>query len=271
MGLLNNMKKVGGTLAGSAAFGIPGAVAGGLYDRNRSRQRANNAEGDLQRQEMAELERFGMVPGMAPQYQETAMGSNLPELQRRIGAIDYNTQGLDALRQEGLRQGPSAWAGLAKQRLGMDQREEGENLTREAAGSLASGYSSLAAKGGLSGGARERLASSNRSSAFGAKQALSREGMRGRLGVDLQDETNRQNVLRALPGLESQNVQTQLSKDVNPWMQMAGQERDDTFRRDESRNAFNLGRFGEQMSAYGSLKTAQAQRKAAPGKFLGVF
>lgn len=247
-------------------------VGGGAFDRGSEGYRNSFGRPSFNDQELAELDRLGLLPNEYPQYQETPFSSNLPELDRRLGEVSYNKEGFEALRRDTLRSGPSAWADLAKRRQSIDEQDQAENLTRQSAGQYNTALSRLASSGGLATGARERLARNSMQDAFAQRQALSRQGGVSRLGIDLQDETTRQTNLRALPQLEAQSAQTEFQTKVNPWMQLADREQERRANLDTARNEFNLGRFNTQMGAYGSLKTAQATRDASKrGRFLGIF
>lgn len=251
MGFWSGVKNIGGTLVGAATGGLVGAGIGGAVDLKR----ASNRRSDIRAQEqnaaeMKELEELGLKPRGYPEYEEPAFQSNIPELDRRLGGM----QGLSAFRQEALRTGPSAWADLAKRRLGTEQEDARQSLVQSSAGQTGTAMSRLAMGGGLTAGARERLASQGAQNTFAQSQALNRDFGQQRLGVDIADEQNRLNMLGQLPGLE---YQTQIS----PWLALANRENEQLEDRSRARNEFNLGRFNTQMGAYGALKTAQAQRR----------
>jgi len=117
-------------------------------------------------------------------------GANVVDpLQLGLAGIGQPSRtGLDALRGEALRTGPSNFARLQAQ-------QAQENIAQQAAGGAATARGNLAARGGLSSGARERLEQNT------ILQSLF-TGQQARQGISQADELNRQGLLRALPGAE---------------------------------------------------------------------
>ena len=101
---------------------------------------------------------------------------------------DVNTQGIEALRGEALRTGPSAWRTLSEQ-------QEADKLAARQGGALAQAKSNLAQTGGLSSGAAERMM--GRSTIEGLR---ARQGLAGQMA--LADEAKRMDTLSNLPGQE---------------------------------------------------------------------
>jgi hypothetical protein len=197
--------------------------------------------------------------------------SNLDSLNTRLGGINLNTQALQALRGEGLRSAgtPSAWGQMALSKAMSDAGAQGN-------AALASGMSALASRGGVSRGARERMASRGTRDTMMAKQ---KAGM----DIGMQDEANRLGILSALPGQEVQSLQPELQK-ASMWSSMADTEAArkqglDLANRDYStsvnkanlaslmgdvqgKQAFDMSKYQETMKAWGADRTASAQENA---------
>jgi hypothetical protein len=150
------------------------------------------------------------------------------------GNID--TRGIEALRNEALRTGPSAWRTLAEQ-------QDADKLARTQAGYLTQGKNQLATTGGLSSGAAERLAS--RSNIEGLRQ---RQALAGQYA--LADENKRMDTLAQLPGQELNLAQfnrgTQQQNVQNALEDIQGKRQAD------------LASYLEQMRGWASERTAQA-------------
>lgn len=101
---------------------------------------------------------------------------------------DINTQGMEALRGEALRTGPSAWRTLTEQ-------QEADKLAAQQGTALTQAKNQLAATRGLSTGAAERMMGRGQVEGLRERQALG-----GRMA--LADEAKRMDTLRALPGQE---------------------------------------------------------------------
>lgn len=113
---------------------------------------------------------------------------------------DYNLEqgeGLQAMRGEALRDPgtASAWASLMEQQQRLGQQDNMDAASRQAASGAAQARSSLAMRGGLSGGARERVAMNMGRGMAQDRQAAARQGMSDRLGIGMQDEQNRLGML----------------------------------------------------------------------------
>lgn len=111
--------------------------------------------------------------------------------------------------------GESAWLKLQLQK---QQQEELNAINRAAATAgtqAAMGRSALAAKGGLSSGASERLARSGAQNAIAAQQGVYNEGALNRLNLGIADETTKMNLLGQASGLENQLGQFNTTGDIN--------------------------------------------------------
>lgn len=190
---------------------------------------------------LEELKQFGLLPTKAPEYQ----GLPVSQVQGALGRIErgYNTSDIDALRARATATGESPWAAMQREKLGGD-------ATAQAMSGVLGARSQLAQKGGLSRGAAERLAASGARNALGARRQIAQD-------ISLADEQQKLELLKALPGLETQKVQTQLALS-SPWMELAGRDA-------LARNQFGLDRFKTQMGAYGAAKTGKAIQESGGG------
>lgn len=116
----------------------------------------------------------------------------------RIGEFDevsQDTRALDRITSEGLSEGPTQAAQRQLQAQALDQQRGFDDLRRGQAGAQASAQNALASQGGLSGGARERLARSGaRNQLLGAQQ-LRGQGAQARAGILSQDEQAKRGLL----------------------------------------------------------------------------
>lgn len=110
--------------------------------------------------------------------------------------------GLNAMKQRALGSGDTPWASLAKNQSREEQRFGLDNIAQQGASDRAQAEASLASRGGLSGGAAERLAlGSSRDIAMRRQQAM-QEGIKQRLGISTQDQAGRDQMLQNLPGAQ---------------------------------------------------------------------
>lgn len=121
----------------------------------------------------------------------------------KIGAdIQLDKTALNAIQNRALSTGPSAWASLAEQK----QRAEQQNMLNQNMRSVAANqnraYSSLAARGGVSAGQRERLAMQGQRTGFQGAQSINNQGALQRMGIGLQDQQQKDAFLQQLPGMQ---------------------------------------------------------------------
>jgi hypothetical protein len=160
-----------------------------------------------------------------------------------------NTQGLEAMRSGALRDPSQAsrWRDIA-QGQAMDQ------FGRQQAGQLQQAQNNLAAQGGLSSGARERLQNQAMQSGIQGKQ-----GIWGQMAM--QDEQNRLGQLAQLPGQELAAAGYKSNIDAANIGRGLGEV--------QARRAFDMGKYQQDMQAWGALNTANAVQVPQDKGFLG--
>jgi len=110
--------------------------------------------------------------------------------------------GLKELQTRATEKGPSTWAKMAMENQQLDEQNMLNQANQAQAGQMAGARSGLAMRGGLRGGAAERLAASGQENALLGGQGIRNQGMQGRIGIGMQDENNKLNLLSQLPGAE---------------------------------------------------------------------
>lgn len=125
--------------------------------------------------------------------------------QYRIGAfkpIELDRTGLNKFRQEALRDGPSAWANMQMDALRNLESQQMDQMADSERGQMAQAMDMMSEQGGLSSGARERMAMGGVRDNLLSRQRLRQDmGNRG-MQIKIQDEQNRINQLGQLPGME---------------------------------------------------------------------
>jgi hypothetical protein len=193
-------------------------------------------------------------------YDPSTMAT-LPGTQSRLDAIKLNTQGLDAFRDQALRKGPSPWALLATKKEYANETDARERAKREALGATAGARTDLAMHGGLSSGARERVARSGMRDLLSMSQDVGRQGDVNRLGIDVQDETNRVNQLSMLPGMEQGVFNTDMAKE-SAYEQSQNNDINRQIGENQAKNAYNTNQYNQQMAAWAAQKQANATENA---------
>ncbi len=140
--------------------------------------------------------------------------------------------GYDTLKGRALNPGQSAWLGLAKQQNQALSENQQEQAVNSNAGQTASAMDNLAMQGGLSSGARERIAEGGVKSASDARQGINRQASINDLQAGMTDAEDKNKMLSMLPGLENQKTQ--------------------------SLNDANMAKYHEQMQAWAAGRQADA-------------
>lgn len=246
--------------------GIIGAVVGGLpgYLIGNSIQRkyeGGDGGGNI-----------GIDYSKQPQYPTYQQGydptkqSNLPQLQQELSGLGGITQqGLRATANQAFSRGASPWAQLAQNRQRLQEQAQRDQLQKEGAARQAEARSALAMRGGLSSGARERLARSGMRDQLLGAQDVSRQGAQSALQIGMQDEANRQKALQAIPSMAAPGINmAQLGQQTRAFDTQ--QQVDEAARR----NQFDLAKYQSDMAAWAAGQQAMAMAQPAP-KFLGIF
>lgn len=208
--------------------------------------------------------------------------SALPGIESRLNNINLDTSGVDELKKEALAApGTGAWEQMMKGRQGLEEMGAQDNAARTADAGKAQAFSSLATSGGLSGGARERLARLSGQDLATQKQNVLRQGQLDRSGIGVQAEQNRLGQLSQLPGAQIAALQPELAK-TNLYSTLAegekereqglnvenrkynttvqGQNIANSLSQNTAENANRLGAYSEAMKAWAANKQAGAQQ-----------
>ncbi len=200
-------------------------------------------------------------PAYRPGY-NPSLDAVAPKVEDLLAGVDLDTRGLERFRSGALRTGPSAWSRLATDKAYAEEMDARERAGRTAAASAAEARSDLAAHGGLTSGARERINTGAIQAATAAGQDAGRQGSLARMGISVQDEANREQMLSQLPGMEIQSLQ--------PGFQRAGilgsvydSDAGRRAREAESENQYNFGKYDTYASGRSNERLAQATERAA--------
>lgn len=216
-------------------------------------------------------------------FPDVKFSSNIDELKQQLAAISVNPEALNKLRAIGLSDDSSPWAKL---QLEQETADRGKNMGDAAAladAGLAKGFSALSTHGGASAGQRASLAKQAAQNLLTGRQNVGFAGDKARNQIMSQDESNKLDILKALPGMEVQALQPELQK-TSLWSQMADSEanrqqsldlNNRAYQTDvqktnlanmlsgvNAQNAFNMDKYKQQMTNYASYQTAKATQKS---------
>lgn len=182
--------------------------------------------------------------------------------------LDPNSmEAFQAMKGRALTQGPTQWAKLMEQQ----QRQEQKGLTDKAAvqarTALAQGRADMMSRGGMSTGARERMAGAGNRNLLMARQEVARAGAGQRQNILTEDEKQKMNMLGQVSGQEigmgQFNTQTQNQESqVNLQTALADKAAKDQF----EQNAYKM-KMKEWANNEEAIATEEAKRNRDRGMF----
>jgi len=200
------------------------------------------------------------APGYQAGFDPNSM-SMAPAVEARLAALNMDMRGVEKFRGEALRNRPSAWAGLMQNRQFAEEAGARDRARAESRSAVRQGEADLASKGGLSSGARERLARRGASDLLAVGQDVSRQGNLNRMQIGIQDETNRIQNLSQLPGIENMVFQTGMQKE-NVWNNARDKDIARITAENQNRNQYNQNLYNQQMQAWAAQQQAAATENA---------
>lgn len=213
-----------------------------------------------------------------PQYTNLLGPDGTMKSQYQLGAGpnvtgNLDTSALDKLNAIGTAApGTSDWEKMMLSKQGLDQANARDSAVTGADSAKTAAISDMASHGGVSAGARERLARSGMENLNTAQQGVTRQGALDRIGIGTTAEQNRLGVLQSLPGMQLAKTGQQEALDLT--------NRDNT----NATNRFNItnaigenqrqdvGKFAnwqEQMKSWASGQQANADANAGKGGTMG--
>lgn len=202
------------------------------------------------------------------------------------GKLAANQDALNALKARAMAQGDSPWLRMQLDKLGLEELSARDRAASQALSQSAQANAALAMRGGLQSGARERIATGGARDLSAARQAIGRDMATNRLNLGIADDQTKMQLLSQIPGmdlsfadqragLEKFNIGTSLEEQrANIANKLAADQFNTQMAQDAAKfnmgntlgavqdlNKFNLGKYGEQMKAFGAGKTSEALAK----------
>lgn len=183
-----------------------------------------------------------------PEY--ASLADSTGQLKSQFKIDPYQSEALQQLKSQALAQGPSAWSNLQTQQQQLEQQKALGNAQKMSMQGANQAQGMLARGGGLRGGASTLLARQAQRDLMNQGQNISGQGMGQRLGIQQQDLARKEGLLGKLGEM-----------DVNAQQANVG-----ALTQNNSNQAqFDLAKYKEQMAAWATGKSANAQRAAAGG------
>lgn len=174
---------------------------------------------------------------------------------------DSKLAGYQAVKQRALSTGPSAWAQLMLEKQKAEELAARDAAARQAATQAAQARGQLAMRGGLRGGARERLAQYSMRDALAARQDVAKQGIGSRFGILTEDESQRMKLLPQFAEQEGKLAEYNLGLTNNAQKYNIEQALKEKAARDEA----EMQQYQERMKGWAAEKEAQATASQGGG------
>ena len=242
----------------------------GAYDSNMQFQSPIDAQIKQLQATLSGLdnERRGLMPDgspMRPEYESwlnTETGLMKDQYQMKPGLLDPTSlEGFQELKKRVMTQGPSAYAQMMLEKQKLEEGQQKDMAARQAQSAAAQARSQLAMKGGMSSGARERLAMGGARDLMMQRQNVASQGQLSRAGLLAEDEAQR---MKLLPGFAEGEAKI---AEGNLGLQNKAQEWNIMRALEEKRakDAQDLDVYKEQIKKWGSEKEAAATSRGGGG------
>lgn len=196
---------------------------------------------------------------------DPATGLLQSKYQLQAGAdVTAHSAAADKIRQMSMQAGPSDWAQSAYAKQGLGETDQMNAARNQSAGAQAQSLNALMMQGGLSSGARERIGNQSDRAQLMASQNVGRQGQLDRAGIDVQDQTNKNQYLNQAAGYDYQDAglaqQNRIydnginQANITAAIGEVGNQR-----------AFDQNQYNQQMQAWAANKSADAQKNASSG------
>lgn len=179
--------------------------------------------------------------------------------------IAVDQRAIDEIRGRAFEKGDSAWARLALNKQALEEKTALDNSRAQSAGAQAQTLAALMQRGGVSSGSRERMGSRAARDQAMAAQGVYSGGAKARADIGLQDQTQKNDFLKAIPGLDFQNAQVaNANRDYQTNVQKTniGAALADI----ESKRNFDMGTYQEQMKKWAADQSSQVAQRSGGGK-----
>jgi hypothetical protein len=184
----------------------------------------------------------------------------------KVTQFGVNEDAINKLRPDALRDAgtDSTWGAMMKEKLGGDQNRQLAGLRTTANNSQQASLDALAAQGGLSGGARERIARGTLRDTLRGSQGVNQDFNNQRQGISIQDEQNR---VGQLKDLQSYNFEKANFDSGQQDRMLSGRESDVNRALAEVQNhrADNMDAWKKNQDVWAANKQADAQANAGGG------
>ena len=172
--------------------------------------------------------------------------------------VDKSTlEGYNAIKQRALGTQPSAWAQLTLDKAKQDAMQQKDSAARQAMSGQNQAFTDLAARGGLSSGARERVTRSGARDLMSARQGVESQANTNRFNILTEDEKQR---MALLPQFADAEGKLAMNSQNTQKMNIMG-----ALDEKRAKDSQALQVYQEQMKKWASEREAQATESQGGG------
>lgn len=208
--------------------------------------------------------------GLGDQYKVAPGSVTAGQLDTQKFNLDQDV--MNAMKGRALSTGESPWMKMQMEKQGLMKQDSLDEAMRQNAGAQAAAQSQLAMRGGLGGGARERIATSGMSDLNATRQGIARQGLHNATNLGIADDQQKVEMMKFLPQMELQqkafgadlekfNIGNKLDSDkfnVSANFDADKFNMGNTFGQFDKENQFNAFKYGEDMRGWSAEKTGKA-------------
>ncbi len=172
-----------------------------------------------------------------------------------------NIDSYNAYKTQAMSTGLSPWAQMQKQLLDSQQQDATSKAAAQSMQAMGQARSGMAMRGGLSAGARERMAISGQRDLMGANQGINRTASQNLLNLGAQDAQQKQSMLGTLMNTDVQTGQFNTTN-ANAGTQL---NLGNALKEQGNQNMYNMETYKEQMDKWAANKQADATAASGGG------
>lgn len=167
--------------------------------------------------------------------------------------IAENSAGTNKFKNQAMSDTASPWATIANQANQQNATNAMDKAAGASAGATAGAVNQIAATGGLSSGARERVIEGGAHNLMNMQQGIQQNAGTNATNIGMQDAQIKQQELSQLPGMEfGQN---------NAWQSVRGGDQANQLNENQNKNAFNLTKYAAGQQANATANSAPKGKK----------
>lgn len=178
--------------------------------------------------------------------------------------VTMDQRAIESVRSRALATGDSPWATMARQQQAQNNTDQMAQAQAQSASARNQSMNQLAMRGGVSAGARERLARNSNRDLMMRNQDIAGQNNRANLDIGMQDEKLKMDALTSTMGADRNNAElANQNRTYNTGVNQFNTQ--NTLLDKNAQRTFDMDIYKQRMALLGANKTADAQAAAGGG------